>query len=374
MKYRTIFHVDMDAFFAAVEQLDQPSYKNKPVVVGANPRPEKAPARGVVAAASYEARHYGIYSAMPISEAFRRCPQAIFLAPRIHRYREVSQKLFKKLKEYSDKIEPLSIDEAFLDCTHNIGSSDITNLATQMKKSITEITGLGVSIGVASNKSVAKIASGLNKPNGLTVCPAGYEKKFLSKLPVKKLWGVGEKTNQKLFSLNIKTIGDLAGIDPVFLQMKLGKYGVHIWQLSQGIDEREVYLNRQRKSISEEITFHKDITGDITGDGSEENQGGSLLQKYIAQIAFSLSLKLQKKKIYGRTFTLKIRFSNFQTFTKSKTIMEATNSSREIKEIAYGLYKSFDRLPKKIRLLGLGITKLKIGERKERQQYLFYPL
>ena len=381
MKHRTILHIDIDAFFAAVEQLDNPAYRGKAVVIGADPK--NGMGRGVVSTASYEARKCGVHSAMPISQAFRRCPQAVFLPPRFHRYREASQKFFEILQRYSENIEPLSIDEAFLDCTVQINALgnvlenvqekrlekglenslekllETKALTLHIQKTVLQEIGLTTSVGAASNKSIAKIASDMHKPNGITICPPGYEKDFLAPLPVKKLWGVGEKTGQKLASFQIQTIGDLASLDTKDLQKKLGTWGLRLQQLAMGIDEREICGKRVRKSISEEVTFPKDL--------SNENS----LQEIIHQIAQNLGQKMQKRKIQGRTVIFKIRFADFQTFTRSKTIQLATDDADKISKAALYLYRSFDKITKKVRLLGLGMAKLEVKNKLQSQLELF---
>ena len=348
----------MDAFFAAVEQLDNPHFRGKAVVVGADPKMGKG--RGVVCAASYEARTYGIHSALPISIAYKRCPHAIFVRPRMHRYSEVSQKIMDVLSEFSPIVEPLSIDEAFLDCT---GTEKLfgppLELGKKIKKRIREETGLTASVGIASNKSIAKIASDLQKPDGLTICPFGDEKKFLSPLPVSRLWGAGKKTVEYLHSLGLNTIGDVAELPLETLEMKLGKHGTHLWLLANGIDDREVETEWEIKSISEELTFEKD-TDDI-----------ELLEKTVLDLSDQVAHRCRGENKCGRTITLKIRLEGFETHTRSMTLQNPVNDMFSIRDAAMELLRKFDRKRKKVRLLGVKISNFTNIPVESSQQNLF---
>ncbi|MCX7678163.1 MAG: DNA polymerase IV [Spirochaetes bacterium] len=342
---KTIVHVDMDAFFAAVEQLDNPHFKGKPVVVGADPKGGKG--RGVVAAASYEARRYGIHSAMPISRAYKKCPTAIFVRPRVKRYCEISHQIVEILSNFSPVIEQISIDEAFLDCTGTeklFGSP--FQLGMLIKTTIFNKTGLTASVGIASNKSIAKIASDLQKPNGLTICEFGNEKEFLSPLPISKLWGAGEKTVSYLHTLGIKTIGDLASLPVEILENKLGKHGLHLWLLANGIDERCVESDETIKSLSEEVTFERD-TDDI-----------EFLEKTILNLSDQLARRTRQKQKAGKTITVKIRLKNFETHTKSITLPNPVNDMFSIRDAAIALFRNFHWQNNKIRLLGVKISNL----------------
>lgn len=342
---RIIVHVDMDAFFAAIEQLDNPHCRGKPVVVGADPKGGKG--RGVVSAASYEARKYGIHSALPISLAYKRCPNACFIRPRMSRYCEMSNRIMDILSQFSPVIEPLSIDEAFLDCT---GTEKFfgppLRLGQSIKERISKETGLTASVGIASNKSIAKIASDLQKPDGLTICPFGDEKKFLAPLSVSKLWGAGKKTVEYLHSLGIETIGDLADLPMESLEKKLGKHGVHLWLLANGIDERAVETDWEIKSISEEITFEKD-TPDV-----------ELLEQTILDLSDQVARRTRGEQKCGRTITLKIRLEGFETHTRSTTLQNPVNDMFSIRDAAIELFRNFDRNTKKVRLLGVRISNL----------------
>ncbi|MGQ9616426.1 MAG: DNA polymerase IV [Spirochaetota bacterium] len=345
-KSRVIVHVDMDAFFAAVEQLDNPLYRNRPVVVGADPQEGKG--RGVVAAASYEARRFGIHSAMPISKAYRLCPEAVYLRPRFKRYEEVSEHVMRILGEFSPLVEQLSIDEAFLDCTGTeklLGSPG--DIARKIKERIKSETGLTASVGVATNKAIAKIASDLKKPDGLVVCAEGKEREFMASLPLKYLWGAGKKTISILESMGFKKVGDLAASDPERLTRVLGKYGVKLWELANGIDERPVQTTWERKSIGEEVTFNKDL--------SEDNK----IEGVLFRIADTLTRKMRGEGIKGRTITLKIRLQGFETHTRSRTLDKPVDEMKTIRDTALTLFRNFDRKGKKVRLVGISVSNLK---------------
>ena len=258
-KKRYIAHVDMDAFFTSVEQRDNIAYRNKPVIVGSDPKEGKG--RGVVAACSYKARKYGIHSAMPISIAYKKCPDAVFLTPDMNKYVEVSHQIFDILETFTPDIEPISIDEAFLDITHSyhlFGSPK--NTCQKIKNKIKKLTGLTASVGLAPNKMTAKIASDEDKPDGLVIVTEEGLLGFLHRLAIGKLWGIGKKTEDILKSERIKTIGDLAQQDKAKIISLLGKNGLHIWESANGIDAREVETASETKSIGNEFTFEKDIT------------------------------------------------------------------------------------------------------------------
>jgi nucleotidyltransferase/DNA polymerase involved in DNA repair len=248
----------MDAFYAAIEQRDHPEYRGKPVVVGADPKAGRG--RGVVSTASYEARKYGIHSAMPISQAYRRCPQAIFAFPRFERYTEISRQVMNILRDFSPQLAQISIDEAFIEITQTANfHGGARALAEKLKARIKHETGLTASVGVAPNMFIAKVASDLQKPDGLTICEAGQEKAFLAPLPIKKLWGVGPKTEAHLQKMGFSTIGQLAQCSQKMLAERLGKWGAHLWELANGIDNRPVEDWGPRKSISQEHTYDQDV-------------------------------------------------------------------------------------------------------------------
>lgn len=359
-KYRSIIHVDMDAFFAAIEQIDNIEYMGKPVVVGANPKEGKG--RGVVSASSYEAREYGIHSAMPISHAYKLCPDAVFVRPRMSRYSEMSQTIMGILKKFSPVVEPISIDEAFLDCTGTrtlFGPPE--KLGLKIKKKIFDLTGLYSSVGIGSNKSIAKIASDLQKPDGLTICPNGIEKEFLAPLSVSKLWGAGEKTVKTLNSMGFYIIGDIASCPLEKIEAILGRVGSHLWFLANGIDEREVTNESIRKSIGEETTFEKDVDSHAT------------ISKSILYISDRLSRRMRREKFRGRTVTLKIRLQGFETFTRSITFNNSINDMYTLRDTALQLYNNFDRGRKKVRLIGISMSNL-VDKGIEDEQLELFPL
>ncbi|MCH8872921.1 DNA polymerase IV [candidate division KSB1 bacterium] len=342
---RRILHLDMDAFFAAVEQLDFPQYRGKPVIVGADPK--GGAGRGVVATASYEARKYGVHSALPISLAYQRCPHAVYLRGRYERYSEISRQLIATLNEFTPVIEKISIDEAFLDITKSLalfGSAE--KIGHQIKKRIYDDLGLVASIGIAPNKFLAKVASDLEKPDGFVVVKEGEEKEFLKSLPISRLWGVGKKTEAALKQMDIETIGQIAHMPEQDLSRRFGKWGSALWRLANGIDHRSVKPWETQKSISQETTFDED-----TGD--EE-----AIHKTLLGLAESLSRLMRKSKLKGRTVTLKIRLEDFSTFTRSKTLSDFVDSTQILKGVAIGLYKKFNKKNMKVRLLGIGVSQL----------------
>jgi DNA polymerase IV len=342
---RIILHIDMDAFFAAVEQLDQPEYRGKPVVVGADPKRGKG--RGVVSTCSYEARKYGIHSAMPISQAYARCPFAIYLPGRMRRYQEISRQIMDILYNFSPIVEPISIDEAFLDisgCLRLLGSPRV--IAIAIKEKIRTEIGLTASIGIAPSKFIAKIASDLQKPDGLVIVTKEQTVDFLKPLPISKMWGVGKKTEPLLLKYGIKTIGDLAAYSQDKIINLFGKSGLHFWSLANGLDDREVITHDAAKSVSQEITFEQDT------DDPEE------IKKTLYYLCNELSRILRSQKLKGRTITLKIRLADFSTFTRSYSHCEYTNSSKIIVETIFELFSKFDTQGQKIRLLGVAVSNL----------------
>ena len=354
---RGIIHVDMDAFYAAVEQRDTPAYKGKPVVVGADPRGGKG--RGVVAACSYEARVFGVRSALPISRAYRLCPNALFLPVRMERYQEVSDRIFAILRRYTDLVEPLSIDEAFLDVT---GSARIFGepavIGRRIKAEIGREERLTASVGVAPNKFVAKVASDLEKPDGFVVVhPEGIEA-FLNDLPIHYLWGVGEKTASSLKRLGLRTIGELARWPIEDLSRRFGKVGTHLHQLSRGIDDRPVIPEVEAKSIGAETTFSVD-TSDLRQ-----------MRQTLLGLAERVSARLRREGYTGSTITLKIRYANFTTLTRSLTLPEPAAFTEEIYASALSRLEKIPLQERKVRLLGITVSKL-TGESSPGQMPLF---
>ena len=345
-KNRTIIHLDLDAFYTSVEQVDYPSLKGKPVVVGADPRS----GRGVVSAASYEARSFGIHSAMPISQAYKLCPQAQFRPGRMKRYKEISDRIMTLIKEYTPLVEQVSIDEAFMDitgCERLFGSAE--EIGRNIKNRVLKEEGLTASVGIAPNKYLAKIASELDKPDGFVIVKHGEEKEFLAEMPVERLWGVGEKTARRLRDTGITTIGQLAEYPQIYLEKKMGKFGRHLWELANGIDESDVTPWDEVKSISNEITFGKDI------EDTDE------MKATLLALSEKVGRRARKKGLKGKTVILKIRFSDFSTFTRNRTFAEGTNLAEHIYKTILDLFKTFDLEEKKVRLLGVGISQLKEG-------------
>lgn len=337
---RKIIHIDLDAFFASVEQLDNPAYRGKPLVVGGKPD-----SRGVVAAASYEVRKFGVKSAMPCSKAYRLCPQAIFVYPRFERYREISEKVHSILKEATDLIEPLSLDEAYLDVTENkLKEPSAKRVAMYLRSRIKGSIGITASAGVAPIKFVAKIASDMNKPDGLTVIPPKDVDAFVKKLPVEKLWSVGPATAKILHQKGIKTAGDMRGFSKIELVRLLGKHGVFLHDLAFGIDTRIVEPNLPSKSCGTEETFSSDIL-DIEA-----------LKIVLKGQAEELAASLVEMDQMGRTVTLKVRYKGFKTVTRSKSIRQPINSSEIIESLAVELLKSTEAGKTPIRLLGISVS------------------
>ncbi|MBD3387118.1 DNA polymerase IV [candidate division KSB1 bacterium] len=342
---RWILHIDMDAFFAAIEQHDQPQWRGKPVVVGADPCQGRG--RGVVSTCSYEARVFGIRSAMPISQAYKLCPQAIYVRPRGERYAGVSSQIMSILNEFSPDIEPLSIDEAFLDIssTYKLYKTP-QKTGMRLKERIFSQTGLTASVGIAPNKYVAKVASDLKKPDGLVLVPQEGIKEFLSPLEISRLWGVGPKTETTLRQQEINTIGELADYPLPALKKLFGNSYLHFWKLANGIDERKVETRHQAKSMSHETTFLKDC------------HDGKTLEKTLLMLCDKLSRDLRKHDYSGRTVTLKIRLADFSTFTRSRTLSQFTHDTKMIFQCVMDLFNQFDRKDIAVRLLGVSLSNL----------------
>ena len=339
-KERYIVHIDMDAFFAAIEQRDNPSYKGKPVVVGADPKGGKG--RGVVSTSSYEARKYGIHSAMPISTAFRKCPHAVFLPVDMEKYGRESAKIMRVLDEFSPALEQVSIDEAFLDVsgTYRLFGT-ARELCITMKKRILEETGLKASVGLAPTKMAAKIASGLLKPDGFVCVDAEGLLGFLSPLDVGSLWGVGEKTKEALNRIGIKTVGDLAARKREELTAMFGKNGGWLLDMARGIDESEVETETEVKSISNESTFQSD-----TADRGK-------IESELSWLCERVSDRLRQDGFMAGTVTLKIRFSDFTTKTKQTTAGEPVCLQHDLLRCILRLYEGFRQDRRKVRLVGV---------------------
>jgi DNA polymerase-4 len=330
-----IIHVDMDAFFASVEQRDHPEYRGRPVVVGG--RPEQ---RGVVATASYEARRYGIHSAMASREAVKRCPQVIFLPTDIDRYRRVSRQIHAVFRRYTEIIEPISLDEAFLDVT----GQDAVAVGKEIKAKIRAETELTASVGVSYNKFLAKLASDMEKPDGFTVITAAKANTLLPPLPIRKLWGVGPRTEEELNRIGIATFADLLKADVALLHSLFGKRGEEMLRLARGVDDRPVEANQVVKSLGEETTFDRDISD------------RSMLQSCLDEFAGAIARRLGRSGLKVRTVTLKLRYEDFTTITRSRTIDFATDSREIISRLGGDLLAKIDLSEKRARLLGLTVS------------------
>jgi nucleotidyltransferase/DNA polymerase involved in DNA repair len=337
---RTILHVDMDAFFAAVEQRDRPELRGQPVIVGADPKGGRG--RGVVSTASYEARRFGVGSAMPISEAWRRCPHGVYLHPDMEKYARESERIMEIFHRFTDLVEPVSIDEAFLDVTGSaraMGTGEA--IACRLKQGIREATRLTASVGVATSKLVAKVASDMRKPDGLVVVAPGEEAAFLAPLPVRRLWGVGPKMEEALAKLGVVTIGDLAELEPARLERRLGTHGYDLQRLARGEDDRPVVAEgAEAKSLGQEHTYGQD-----TSDPER-------LRATLLQIADGVAERLRAHGLRARTVTLKYRDEEFHTTTHARTLPEATDSGTALFRVASELFAEVHR-GKKVRLLGI---------------------
>lgn len=338
-----ILHIDMDAFYASVEQRDNPSLVGKPVIVGGS-----AEGRGVVAAASYEAREFGVHSAMAAARAKRLCPHAVFIKTRIDYYAAVSRQIREIFERFTPLVEPLSLDEAFLDASGSeaiFGSS--AEIGRQIKQSLRDELGLVASVGVAPNKFVAKIASDLKKPAGFVVVEPGEIQAFLDPLQVGRLWGVGKVTGQVFERLAIRTIGQLRQMPLETLNDLFGSSGQHYWQLAHGIDDRRVVPDREAKSISNETTFAEDIA-DM-----------DVLRAWLVDLVEQVARRLRRHDLRGRTVELKVRFADFKTISRSLTLAKPTNITQELLDAGVELLTK--RLPSRhlpIRLLGFGVNRL----------------
>ncbi len=341
-KQRKIIHVDMDAFYASVEQRDNPDYRGKPVIVGGSP--EK---RGVVAACSYEARQFGIHSAMPSAQAYKRCPDAIFLKPRFDVYREISNQIRTVFHEYTDLVEPLSLDEAYLDVTDNdMFSGSATLIAKEIKRKIKHVTNLNASAGVSYNKFLAKLASDMDKPDGLYLITPEQGPEFIKQLPIRKFHGIGKATEAKMKAFGIHTGDDLLKKEMYELQQRFGKVGRFYYNIARGIDQRPVNNHRERKSLGKETTFSQDISN------LEE------MYEVLKQLAESVSKNLFEKGLYGQTITLKVKYADFELITRSHTLDKPTRSSQTIFNEVKELLLKTDVYRRPVRLLGVSLAKL----------------
>jgi nucleotidyltransferase/DNA polymerase involved in DNA repair len=345
---RTILHVDMDAFYAAVEQREHPELLGKPVIVGADPKQGRG--RGIVATCSYEARQYGVRSAQPISKAWQLCPQGIYLRPDIAKYSRVSDRIMDILMGYTSLVEQVSIDEAFLDVTGSLrlfGSGP--DIARGIRASIQGKFGLTASVGVAANKYVAKVASDLEKPDGLVIVDAGREKEFLAPLEVSRLWGVGEKTEAALRKVGLIRIGQLVEYGRPGLVRRFGKMGDHLWHLAQGKDKRRVTPEEGFKSIGHENTF------------AQDSSDRALVFGTLLGLTENVARRLRAKGARSRTITVKLREADFTTRTKRKTLKEPADTAEQLYPVAESLLATLLREGEPVRLIGVYASNLVKG-------------
>ena len=343
---RTILHVDLDAFFAAVEQRDRPELRGRPVIVGGDPR-----GRGVVSAASYEARRFGVHSAMSLREAVRRCPTGVFLPVDGRRYQQASRDVMAVLRRFTPLVEPISIDEAFLDVTGSMALfGDGPSIARSIKLAVRDDVGLTASVGVATTKLVAKIASDLRKPDGLVVVEPGQEAAFLAPLPIERLWGVGEKTAAALGEYGVRTIGDLAALAPDVVVRRFGKHGASLVERARGIDPDPVHEGDPAKSIGHEHTFDTD-----TSDPE-------VIERTLLAMADGVAGRLRSAGLRAGTISVKIRDSSFRTITRQRTLAEPTDLTEPIYRVAVELARPEVR---GIRIRLLGVTASHFGDREQ---------
>jgi DNA polymerase IV len=339
---RWIFHADLDAFYASVEQLDDPELRGRPVVVGGSPE-----ARGVVAAASYEARRFGVRSAMPMRTAMRLCPDAVRVPPRFDRYAEVSRRVMAIFRDLTPLVEPLSLDEAYLDVSGVVaGTDDAERVARDLKRRVRDETALTVSIGAATNKSVAKVASDMDKPDGLVVVPRGGEAEFLAPLPVRALWGVGPRTEAVLTRAGVRTAGDLARSRSADLARVLGSRWPFLQAMAAGVDDRAVETEHERKSVGAETTFARDLT-----DGPE-------LRAELRRIAEEVSRRLRRAGVRAHTVALKLRYADFRRITRQSSLANPVDSVDDIVAAALALLDRLAPGDDRFRLLGIQCSKL----------------
>ena len=350
---RRILHVDMDAFYASVEQRDDPSLRGKPVAVGGS-----AESRGVVCAASYEARRFGVRSAMPMSRAARLCPTLVIIPPSFRKYRSVSSDVFGLFREVTPLVEPLSLDEAYLDVTENAWGETLgRTVAARLKAVIREKTGLTASAGVAPNKFLAKIASGWKKPDGLTVIAPERVERFLQGLPIDALWGVGPVTAARLRSHGIQKLVDVRAIPEDDLRLIVGSLAPWLQQLANGIDDRKVEPNRETKSASSENTFDRDLTN------------LAQIREEVDRMARDVARWLARKERLARTVTIKVRYDDFTTITRSLTVLPPTSDEAAIATRAVSLLDRTEAGTRPVRLLGVGVHNLSLlGEEAEPPQ------
>ncbi len=354
MDNRKIIHIDMDAFYASVEQRDRPECRNKPVIVGGAPD-----RRGVVAACSYEARKFGIHSAMPSARAVKLCPHAIFIKPRFDEYRRISEQIRGIFRKFTDLVEPLSLDEAYLDvsdCDLHQGSA--TRIAQAIKAEIKAVTGLTASAGVSYNKFLAKVASDMDKPDGLYVITPAEGESFVAGLPIGKFFGVGKATEARMKALNIANGADLKLLDLEQLRRHFGKAGDYFYHVSRGNDRRAVSNKRERKSISSEMTFMEDLL-DV-----------EMMLKSLQKLAEDTLQTLVKKELTARTLTIKVKYADFQQVTRSKTLPEPFSTLVAVRPLLAELLAKTEAGKRRVRLLGVGVSHLQPAREAENTQQI----
>ena len=343
--YRRILHCDLDCFYAAVHMRDDPSLRGRPIVIGGDPS-----GRGVVAAASYEARSFGIHSALPAARAQRLCPEAVFLRPDFPRYRRESQAVFQIFRAFSPLVQAVSIDEAYLDVSDTYARwGSATGTAREIRRRVREERGLTVSVGVGPNRLVAKIASDTDKPDGLTVVKPAHVLAFLDPLPVRKIPGIGPATDRRLEAMGVRTIADLRGLSSRNLAAAFGRHGKTLYEYARGIDKRPVRVNRERKSLSSERTFASDLTDP------------RMMIAEIERMSAGVAEGLAKRGLTARTVTLKVRFGNFETITRSRSFRTPTADGWKIESVARDLLHGTEADRRSVRLIGVGASNLILG-------------
>lgn len=342
---RTIIHADLDAFYASVEQLDNPELRGKPVVVGGPPE-----SRGVVTTASYEARKFGVRSAMPMSRALRLCPAAIRISPRFRRYGEISRQVMEVFQSVTPLVEPLSLDEAFLDVTgRHKPYGGAKALGGYLKHAVSERTGLTLSVGVGTSKTVAKIASDAGKPDGLVVVPPGTEAAFLAPMPVRVLWGVGPRSEKALVDAGFRLVGDMASAPADQMEALFGGRGRELWEMAGGHDDRAVITERETKSVGAETTFPRDLPD------------GAALREELASLANGVAQRLRNAGMQARTIAIKLRYTSFRTITRQCSRPDPTDDADAIRAAAGALLDKVADEGDTFRLLGIHCSKLSDG-------------
>ncbi|MBY9020059.1 MAG: DNA polymerase IV [Candidatus Lokiarchaeota archaeon] len=343
---RFILHCDLDCFFAAVEERDNPEYMGKPVIIGADPKDGKG--RGVVSTCNYMARKFGLHSAMPISQAYKRCPHGIYLRPNFENYQKASKEVMTIVNSYSEKFQQVSIDEAYIDLSEICTDFNyVKDLALELKDEVQKKVGITISIGCAPTKSIAKIASDYNKPNGITIVEQNQIKDFLKNLDITRIPGIGKKSKLYYNKKGIKTIGDIINLSlPKMIQL-FGKNGEWVWNVANGFDNREVKeFHGSRKSISKERTFYED-TNDLNVIFSKLEEINNRIHKNVI-----------KNKIYYKTVTLKIRLEGFITYTRSKSFTHHVQDKNQVLKVIIELVNQFSTVNKKVRLVGIRLSNL----------------